>query len=342
MNLKQLSQMLGLSQTTVSRALNGYPEVNEDTRRRVLEAVRETGYRPNRAAQRLATGRAGSIGLVMPTGDGVHSDVHFGEFLAGLGEEAVRHDFHFVINPAPPDDEVNTCRRLVASGNVDALFLTYMRERDPRIAMMKTLRTPFIVHGRSIGVPTDYPYLDIDNTGAFYDATRLLTQLGHRHVALINGPDHFTFAMRRCKGVARALGEQGLALPPDHTHHGPMTDEHGFHAMRRFLALDRPPTAVLCSSTVLALGAVRAINQAGLKIGRDISLIAHDDVLPMLRPENFTVPLTTTRSPLRAAGQRIARRLIAGVLGLETLPEQELWKTDLIVRASTGPAPPGG
>ena len=110
MNLKQLSEMLGLSQTTVSRALNGYPEVNEATRERVLQAVKETGYRPNKAAQRLATGKAGSIGLVMPTAPGHQSDVHFGEFLAGLGEEAVRHDFHFVIMPADPDDEVTAHR----------------------------------------------------------------------------------------------------------------------------------------------------------------------------------------------------------------------------------------
>jgi len=340
-NLKQLSQLLGLSQTTVSRALNGYPEVNAETRRRVLEAVRETGYRPNRAAQRLATGRAGSIGLVMPTADGIYSDVHFGEFLAGLGDEAVKHDFHFVINPSHPDDEAATCRRLVASGNVDAIFLAYIREKDPRIPMLKSLKTPFVVHGRTIGAPTDYPFLDIDNTGAFYDAARLLAQLGHRHFALINGPDHLVFAMRRRKGAERALAEHGLTLRADCVHHARMTDEQGFQAMERFLRLDTPPTAVLCSSTVLALGAVRAINQAGLKLGQDISLIAHDDVLPMLKPENFSVPLTTTRSPLRAAGRRIAERLIAGILNLEVLPEQELWKTDLIVRASTGPAPAG-
>ncbi len=340
-NLKQLSQLLGLSQTTVSRALNGYPEVNAETRRRVLEAVRETGYRPNRAAQRLATGRAGSIGLVMPTADGIESDVHFGEFLAGLGDEAVKHDFHFVINPSHPEDEAATCRRLVASGNVDGLFLAYMREKDPRIAMMKSLKMPFVVHGRSIGIPTDYPFLDIDNTGAFYDAARLLVQLGHRHFALINGAGYLAFAIRRKKGVVRALTENGLELREECVHHSQMTDEHGFRAMERFLQLETPPTAVLCSSTVLALGAVRAINQAGLKLGTDISLIAHDDVLPMLKPENFMVPLTTTRSSLRAAGQRIARRLIAGILQIETLPQQELWKTDLIVRASTGPAPAG-
>ncbi|QRM54261.1 substrate-binding domain-containing protein [Sinorhizobium sp. BG8] len=339
MNLKQLSQLLGLSQTTISRALNGYPEVNAETRERVVQAARDTGYRPNRAAQRLATGRAGSIGLVMPTAEGYASDVHFGEFLAGLGDEAVRHDFHFVISPSHPDDEEAACRRLVASGNIDAIFLAYIREKDPRIAMLKSLSTPFVVHGRSLGIPTDYPFLDIDNTAAFYDATRLLMQLGHRRIALINGPEHLAFAIRRRKGTERALAEHGLVLQENCMQHSQMMDEHGFRGMQRFLRLEEPPTAVLCSSTVLALGAVRAINQAGLALGKDISLIAHDDVLPMLKPENFMVPLTTTRSSLRAAGSRIAKRLIARILKHEPLPEQELWKTELIVRASTGPAP---
>ncbi len=339
MNLKQLSELLGLSQTTVSRALNGYPEVNEATRERVLRAVKETGYRPNKAAQRLATGKAGSIGLVMPTAPGHQSDVHFGEFLTGLGEEAVRHDFHFVIMPADPDDEVAALRRLAISGNVDALFVAYMRGHDPRLAMLKSLSMPFVVHGRSFGTEPDYPYLDIDNEAAFNDATRLLLQLGHTRFALMNGPAHLDFAIRRRNGVVAALSERGLELAEDCTTHSVMSDEEGLIAMERFLQLPERPTAILCSSTVLALGAIRAVNQAGLKLGEDISLIAHDDVLPLLKPENFSVPLTTTRSSLRAAGVRIAQRLIGTVKQAGPFPEHELWKTELIVRASTGPAP---
>lgn len=339
MNLKQLSELLGLSQTTVSRALNGYPEVNEATRERVLQAVKETGYRPNKAAQRLATGKAGSIGLVMPTAPDHYSDVHFGEFLTGLGEEAVRHDFHFVIMPADPNDEVGALRRLAISGNVDALFVAYMRGHDPRLPMLKSLSMPFLVHGRSIGSEPNYPYLDIDNEAAFYDAARLLLQLGHTRFALLNGPGHLDFAIRRKNGLVAALAERGLSLPEDCMSHTSMTDELGQSAMERFLQMPERPTAILCSSTVLALGAIRAVNQAGLKLGEDISLIAHDDVLPHLRPENFSVPLTTTRSSLRAAGVRIAQRLIGTVKQAGPFPEQELWKTELIVRASTGPAP---
>ena len=136
-----------------------------------------------------------------------------------------------------------------------------------------------------------------------------------------------------------ALAERGLALDEDCASHALMTDEQGLLAMERFLQLPDRPTAILCSSTVLALGAIRAVNQAGLRLGEDISLIAHDDVLPLLKPENFSVPLTTTRSSLRAAGVRIAQRLIGTVKQAGPFPDQELWKTELIVRASTGPAP---
>jgi LacI family transcriptional regulator len=332
--------MLGLSQTTISRAINGYPEVNEDTRQRVLKAAKETGYRPNRAAQRLATGKAGSIGLIMPTSPDHSADIHFAEFQGGLAEVAIEHDFHFVIMPSRMEDEEEAIRWLVGSGSVDGYYLAYVREQDPRITMAQSLSLPFIVHGRSAGLEADYPYLDVDNEGAFYDAARFLLQLGHRRFALLNGPADLDFAFRRRRGMEKALAEKSLALDETHVRHSFMSDERGYRGMAEILAGKDRPTAVLCASTVLALGAVRAINEAGLKLGTDISLIAHDDDLPLLKPEHFSIPLTTTRSSLRQAGKRIAERLIAMINGSATdAPQQELWKVDLVVRASTGPAP---
>jgi LacI family transcriptional regulator len=338
-NLKQLSDRLGLSQTTVSRALNGYPEVSEATRERVLKAAQQTGYKPNKAAQRLATGKAKSIGLVMQSAPEIGGDPHFSEFLSGLAEEAVKHDFHFVMAPASPDDELNAIKRLIASGYVDAVFLAHVVDPDPRVDLLRSSSIPYLLHGRIMGDVHDYPYLDVDNEGAFYTAAKLLLQLGHKRFALLNGMERFTFAMRRKIGTEKALAEAGLALPPRWVQHSVMSDQAGFRAMERFLAGPDRPTAVLCASTALALGAVRAINKAGLKLGQDISLIAHDDVLSTLRPENFSVPLTTTRSSLRAAGARIGQRLISTLDGGSDLPEQELWEAELILRASTGPAP---
>ncbi|WP_099864012.1 LacI family DNA-binding transcriptional regulator [Pararhizobium haloflavum] len=339
MNLKELAKFLNLSQTTVSRALNGYPEVNERTRQRVMQAVQATGYRPNRAAQRLATGKAGSIGVIMPTAPGRDTDLHFAEFLSGLGEVCLSEDMLLVVTPSRPENEEMTFRKLAAGGTVDAIFLAYIRRNDTRIDLLKSLSLPFVVHGRTLEEDPDFPLLDIDNLGAFRDAARLLLQLGHRRIALLNGPDYLTFAIARRMGLEAALAEAGMATDPALFQHSGMTDENGYRGMMRLLDSAEPPTAVLCSSILLALGAVRAMNQRGLALGTDISLIAHDDVFPYLKPEHFSTPLTTTRSPIRAAGARIGERLIGAIAGGGEEPLQEVWPVDLIVRASTGPAP---
>ena len=184
MNLKQLSHMLSLSQTTVSRALNGYPEVSEETRRRVVDAAKRHGYRPNPSARRLATGKAGMIGYVMPTGDSVDIDPHFVEFLSGLGDYARAHELDLVLSPTAVDEEETTYRRIVANKQVDAIYVSSPRPADRRIVLLNQLAIPYIVHGRSEGLGFDYPYLDIDNEAAFHDAARLLVQLGHRRIAL--------------------------------------------------------------------------------------------------------------------------------------------------------------
>ena len=149
MNLKQLSHMLQLSQTTVSRALNGYPEVNEDTRRRVMDAAKRHGYRPNPSARRLATGKAGMIGYVMPTGASVTLDPHFVEFWSGMGDYARAHEFDLVLSPADADDEEATYRRVVANKHVDAVYVSAPTPNDRRVALLKP-ETYMNESGRSI------------------------------------------------------------------------------------------------------------------------------------------------------------------------------------------------
>ena len=208
MNLKQLSDMLALSQTTVSRALNGYPEVSEETRRRVADAAKRHGYRPNPSARRLATGKAGMIGYVMPTGAAVDIDPHFVEFLSGLGDYARGHELDLVLSPAAADEEEMTYRRVVANKQVDAVYVSSPRPADRRITLLNQLGIPFIVHGRSEGLDFDYAFLDIDNEAAFHDAARLLVQLGHTGIALINGDLGETFAVFRERGRQSRVGRE--------------------------------------------------------------------------------------------------------------------------------------
>lgn len=337
MNLKQLADRLGLSQTTVSRALNGYPEVAEATRRRVAEEASRHGYRPNPSARRLATGKAGMIGSVMPTGASVDIDPHFIEFLSGLGDYARAHELDLALSPTTRADEETTYRRLVAHRQVDAVYLSSPRPGDSRIRLLDELGIPFIVHGRSDGLDFGYPHLDIDNRQAFFDAAQLLVQMGHRRVGLVNGGDGETFSIHRREGVREALAGNGLAFDQKWTSHGAMTEENGYRAARSFLEQAGRPTGILCSSLLLALGVVRAASDLGLSFPRDLSIISHDDVFPYLRPDSFTVPLTTTRSSIRDAGRRICERLAARISGEETGAVGEVWPVELIVRGSVAP-----
>jgi len=338
-NLKQLSTMLALSQTTVSRALNGYPEVNEETRRRVMDAAKRHGYRPNPSARRLATGKAGMIGYVMPTGSAVDIDPHFVEFLSGMGDYARHHGLDLVLSPTDADEEETTYRRLAANKQVDAVYVSAPRPADRRIKLLNQLGLPYIVHGRSEGLGFDFPFMDIDNEGAFRQAGRLLIELGHRRVGLINGELSQTFAVFRERGLRQSLADHRLDLPQSLIRSQAMTDEGGYRAARELLSAPDRPTAIVCSSLIMALGVFRAARELGLDIPRDLSVIAHDDVFPWLKPENFSVPLATTRSSIRAAGARVAERLAARISGAETSPVAEVWPVDLMVRASVAGAP---
>ncbi len=338
MRLKDLADHLGLSQTTVSRALNGYPEVSAATRQRVLEAAQRYHYRPNPSARRLATGRAGAVGAVLPTDRNLLVDPHFVEFLAGVGERLVEDEMDIVLSPSRGGDEIGTYRRIVAGNRVDALILSGPLVEDERVALLNELGLPFVMHGRTIS-HKPYAWLDIDNEDAFRRATRHLLDLGHRRIALINGSSRFTFAVHREQGFRKALAERELTPDERLIGEGAMTDEVGFRLAERFLAEEPRPTAFLVSSMMLAFGCLRVIRAAGLTLGRDVSLIAHDDVFPFLNADRMVPPLTTMRSPIRAAGTRIAEVLIDLLGGRAPETVHELWPVELVIRASTGPAP---
>lgn len=338
MRLKELAGRLNLSQTTVSRALNGYPEVSETTRERVLDAARRFGYRPNASAQRLATGRAGAVGAVLQTNRNLMFDPHYVEFLAGLGERLAEDEMDIVLSPTKVNDEMASYRRLATGTRVDALVLSSPVLSDNRVKLLAELGMPFVLHGRTAD-QAPHAWLDIDNEGAFRHATKHLLDLGHTRIALINGSRRFTYAAHRERGFRAALAERGLAVDEHLVAEGIMTDEVGYRFTERFLAATPRPTAILVSSMMMALGAFRALRSAGLELGKDVSMIAHDDVFPFLNADRMVPTMSTTRSSIRSAGTRVAELVVEILGGREPSTIHELWPVDLIVRGSTGPAP---
>lgn len=337
MKLKDFARVVGLSPTTVSRALSGYPEVSPQTRARVAAEAERLGYRPNVNAVRLATGRAGAIGIVMTHG----GEYQFSEFMSGLADRLAGQDIDILVTPMADHDrrdDVLIHRRLAESRRVDALIISSPRPADPRVALLNDMGFPFIVHGRAEHTPP-HAWMDIDNEGATRRATEHLLDLGHRRIALINGRAGFTFVAHRERGYRTALAARDLAFDPRLLLHGSFTDEIGFRLAGTALSQTPRPTAIIAGSMMTALGVYRAIHALGLTIGRDVSVIAHDDVFPYLTAENMAPPLSTTRSSIRAAGSRIAELLgeiLAGRLAEEIM---ELWPVDLIMRESSRPAP---
>lgn len=338
MNLKELAAELGLSQTTVSRALNGYPEVSEKTRRRVFAAAERCGYKPSAAARRLATGRAHALGIVFPADGAYALDPLFVEYFAGVAETCEAAGFDIVVCPTLVANELSVYRRLITDGTVDVAILSAPRLRDERLTLLREVGFPFVFHGRP-PEPEGCHFIDIDNFGAFRDAAAYLIGLGHRRIALLNGDDRLTYAADRENGVRMAFAMAGLPLSGLMVRSMPVAVADVHHVARDILAVPEPPTALLCSSVIMANGALRAADERGLKVPRDLSVIAHDDEMPAFCVDHIQPTLTTTSSSLRAAGVRVAEIAIGLLAAPPPAPLHEVWPVPLVVRGSTAPPP---
>ncbi|SDE06986.1 substrate-binding domain-containing protein [Limimaricola pyoseonensis] len=340
MNLRELSSLLGLSQTTVSRALNGYKDVSEATRARVLAAAKAHEYRPNTRAQALATGRSRAIGHVIPK-ISTHAMVNpiFADFIAGAGETYSQAGYEMLISVVDVDDEARAYRSIKARGLVDGLIVSAPRMNDPRIELLDEIGLPYAVHGRATGTERPYSWLDVNNRRAFSRAAEFLLDLGHRRIALINGHEEMDFAHRRRQGLEMALAARGLAPDPALMRQDEMTEGYGYRAAREMLAMPDPPTAFLVSSVICMLGVRRAVEEIGLTLGREVSAITHDDQLSYLRDDGPVPAFTATRSSVREAGQRLARMVLERIDAPDAPHRHELLEAELIIGRSTGPAP---
>ncbi|MEM9342134.1 MAG: LacI family DNA-binding transcriptional regulator [Pseudomonadota bacterium] len=340
MKLRELSSHLGLSPTTVSRALAGYPEVSAKTRARVVEAAAQHGYQPNQRAKALATGRSFYIGHIVSSHDTEEMvNPIAGDFIGGLTERCADFGYSLSMRLAKPDQEAMTFRKLRSEGAVDGVVLQLPRENDSRIALMHEIGMPFVMHGRARGITAPYSWLDVNNTRAFHRATRFLMDLGHRSIGLINGNETVDYAVRRRAGYVAALTEAGIKADPALMTNGPMTEDKGHGAMREMLGRPVPPSAVVVSSITQAIGVRRAIQEAGLTMGQDVSVIAHDDDLSYLSNRQTVPVFTAVRSSVREAGQRLAEMLIRQIEQPAQSVQEQLLEAELVVGTSTGAAP---
>jgi LacI family repressor for deo operon, udp, cdd, tsx, nupC, and nupG len=324
--MTDIARIAGVSVATVSRALAGSPRVTEETRERVAAAVRDTGYVVNRMARSLRLQEARQILVLVPNiANPFHAAV-----LLGAEEAAVAAGFHVLIgntagDPARAEDHA----RQLLTGAVDGMLI--LGGALPETLKAPALRRRLVAVIERI-VTSGVPVVEIDNQAGGREATRHLIGLGHRRIGHIGGSLPTTATPKRFQGYADALAEAGLALEPELVRYGTFSIPTGTEQMAALLALPQPPTAVFCGSDEIAIGAIRAIKQAGLQVPEDISIVGFDNIYFAAA---YDPPLTTIDQPARQLGHA-AMRLLADRLAGQDGPKRGVTVPyTLIIRGST-------
>lgn len=333
-SLKVLAAHLDLTVSTVSRALNDYADISPKTRARVKRAADELGYRPNQTARRLSLGSPETVGYILPRYSSSISQPFVAQLLQGLGEALSKRSWDLLVAHAESSaDELVQIERMVRSGRVGGLVISRPAKNDPRIRLMQDLKCPFIVHGRTASCD-DYAWYDVDGEDAFVTAVNHLVALGHSRIAFVGAPLQYQFAQDRLNGYQIAMTGNGLTVDQDLIQIAEFSDDGGEIATNMLLDLPEPPTAMVCVSDTMALGALGAIRAHGYEPGVDISVIGYDGLKFGI---HSNPPLTTMAQPQSHAGRRLGDMLLAIIDGDAPSKHQELQRAHLLRRKTDGP-----
>ena len=331
--IRDVAKRLNLSITTVSRALDGYADVAEETRKRVIETAAEMGYIPSLAARQLRRQRTDTIGYIMPTSRPRFSDPFFSEFIAGLGDEAVAHNFDLLVSVASPnqEDERKTYQRWVQGRRVDGLILSRMRSQDWRVQYLHETKFPFTAFGRT-QTAGDFPHVGVDGEAGMRRLVDHLVEQGHRRIAYICAPPDLTLQADRFKGYLSGLRAAGLQYAGELVIEGDLTRKGGFTGANHLLALPNPPTAIIGVNDLTAIGVLHAANEKNIRVGPELAVAGFDGI----EDTEHTHPmLTTIRQPVYDVGRRITAMLIQLITGEQIEDKYLVIQPELIIRAST-------
>jgi DNA-binding LacI/PurR family transcriptional regulator len=341
-NLRSLADYLGLSQTTISLVLNNSPSaksIPQETRDRVTEAASRLNYRPNYFARSLRQSKSMSVGVLAPD----LSEGYFTRVMSGVVEElTAAHYFYFTACHDWKRDLIEKYPRMLVERAVDGFLFLNTQAGDVSVPV------PVVaISGHSAAANVTNIVLD------HYLAARLalehLHSLGHRRIAFMRGPRAIPDSEFRWQGIEQAARELAIKLDPAlavridsaawsmKAGQHPMAPEIGYKPMQALLEKARNFTAVFCFNDISAIGAIRALKDAGLRVPEDVSVVGFDDILSAAYA---TPSLTTVRQPLAEMGKRGAQILLERISdrGKQFSPEIVI-APELVVRESTGPAP---
>jgi len=333
-SIREVARVAKVSPATVSRVLNGAPTVREDYRRRVLHAVSEMDYRPNRLARNLRRQQAEMIGVVV-------SDIenpHFGEAVRVIEDAAYRAGYRVLLcNTDETPAKQRAYLEMLAEERVLAAIVSPADRSGAGMQALLDLGIPVVCFDREVDDPRADAVI-CENVEGLRRATEHLIWLGHERIAYLGGRLDVETGAERLEGYTTAMRAAGLV---PFALNGGFRADAAERAAERLLATNPPPTALLVANNLMTLGALRAIRRAGVAVPSDIALVAFDDP-PWA--ELIDPPLTTVAQPVRALADATMALALERIEGHRTEARRLVLPLELRIRVSCGmnPAPPGG
>jgi len=324
--IRDVAARAGVSHQTVSRVINGVERVSPATRLKVEAAIDELGFSPNAIARFMARGRTHLLACISPN----LTDFTFASLIEGAESEARQHGYFVITASAPCAEDFNLLvEQLFSSRQAEGLVVInpYADERYQNLPA----HIPTVFLGaRPRDNEADAVYLDEENAGS--QAARHLLALGHRRIAAITGPKIEDCAQDRCAGYAAELRAAGIDPQEEWMYEGDWSATSGYQAIEHFLSRRLDFSAVFAQNDRMAVGAIRALRDAGRSVPEDISVMGFDDI-PLA--SYFDPPLTTIRQDIPYSGQQAVRLLMRRIEAPEAPPQTVLVPAELVVRQST-------
>jgi len=331
--IRQVAREAGVSVTTVSNYLNGrHSEMSVTTRERIREAIERLGYQPNHVARSLATRRTATIGLIISE----LTNALYPPVILGAEAACRQAQYSLLLANVTDTDSERRAVELMRSKQVDGLILfsvSFIDIANEHLLQAHEEGVPIVVINRMLPEGVPIPKVMLNNFRGAYLATRHLVELGHRRIAHIAGPANRFTGLDRRAGYLAALVEAGLPVDSALVIEGDYSFESGYRAMRALLDHDRP-SAVFIGGDAMALGALRAIRDAGLRVPDDLSLVAfgNPDFVHYATPA-----LTTVDLPIVEAGMVAVEMLLKRIAAPQMPAETRMLEPRLLVRESTAP-----
>ncbi len=323
--MQDLAREVGVSVNTVSRALNGKPDINPVTKQRVLDAAERMGYRPNKLARGLRANKTGTIGVIVTD----IANPYFSMLVKEVVNSAWPLGYSVVLQGTDEDfSKEREAVRLALAEQVEGVLLAPTQKGVATVHELKRRHVPFVLMSRHFtDVQTDYVVMD-DVQGGFLACQHLIDQ-GHKDIAMINGPMHISSARERYEGYRQGLAEHGMPLNDDLVVGDALTMDDGYHATLRLLRRGKP-SAVFAFSDFVAFGVLRALRAQGIRVPEDVAVVGFDDI-PF--SSCLETPLTTVGGCQRSLGHEATALLARKLSGTdEDLVEQIRLPVRLLVR----------